>query len=67
MVTVQLRFNGWVTEMQDPVKMKEIYKDLSGRQENYFSFRFSSNFVQYFLDLLDCLTGAVAPLLILLS
>jgi uncharacterized protein with NAD-binding domain and iron-sulfur cluster len=22
--TVQLRFDGWVTEMQDPVKMKEV-------------------------------------------
>lgn len=27
--TVQLRFNGWVTEMNDPIKMKEINKDLS--------------------------------------
>lgn len=27
--TVQLRFDGWVTELQDEVKMREINKDLS--------------------------------------
>jgi len=27
--TVQLRFNGWVTELSDMAKMKEIHKDLS--------------------------------------
>jgi len=28
-VTVQLRFNGWVTELQDPVRMKELNGDFN--------------------------------------
>lgn len=36
-VTVQLRFNGWVTELQDPIKMKQLNGDLSNGRYTFCS------------------------------
>ncbi len=35
-ITVQLRYNGWVTELQDPTKIRDLTKVLAARCHSSF-------------------------------